>query len=191
MSNIQDVLDVLNVCGRRRYRTVGSVERADPCEGNFRNSLRPFYRKRLKARLIPVQTPAASESIDEWKTVPPARDNCPHGDPHFSHCFPNEIEIHRVTLGRQFGPLRCYTFYQPLFARLPPTLALIRCSRVKLKGFRHSNSRLAESYRSRKSTASAGVTLVRCEPAFLTIMISRTQTSVALNMRLMARATGQ
>ena len=49
-------------------------------------------------------------------------------------------------------------FCQPLLARFPPRVALTRSSRVKLKGFEDSNSSIAESNRSMKSTAAVGVT---------------------------------
>src|SRR5258707_4114038 len=71
-------------------------------------------------------------------------------------CLGTWLAGHRTWSARE----RCFDCFegQPLLARFPPRVALTRSSRVKLKCFGDSNSSIAESNRSMKSTAAVGVT---------------------------------
>jgi hypothetical protein len=52
----------------------------------------------------------SAESISEWKTVWRTRDDCATCHAGFAQNIPHEIEVHRVTVRRQFGPLRFEEF---------------------------------------------------------------------------------
>jgi hypothetical protein len=77
------------------------------------------------------------ESIDEWKTVRRMTDHSPLASRDFAHNFPHQIEIHGVTIRRQFGPLCCeeldVAFYNSYLATyLDPILSN---SPARKKGF--------------------------------------------------------